>query len=100
MPVTGRGISITGYSCHRFVLSLGYLVFAEVNPCEGDIMLILTIGLPARFRRRATHRKGARRTPDHIHRHGGIEIHGAVAHHRDGAVVVAVLPLRPVRVGE
>ena len=48
-------------------------------------MLILTIGLPPRFRSRATHRKSTWRTPDHIHRHGGIQIHGAVAHHRDGA---------------
>ena len=58
MPVTGRGISITCYSGHhRFVLSLRYLVFAEVKPLgKRDIVLILTIGLPAHLRRRATHR--------------------------------------------
>ena len=48
-------------------------------------MLVFTIGLPARLRRRATHGKGTWRTPDHIHRHGGIKIHGVVAHHGDGA---------------
>ena len=83
MPST-IGLGIAGH--HRFVLSLRHLVFAEVKPFgEGDIMLILTIGLPARLRRRTTHGKSAWRTPNHIHRHGGIQIHGAVAHHRDGA---------------
>ena len=87
MPVAGRGISITNNSGHhRFVLSLRHLVFAEVKPSsQGDIMLILPIRLPARLRRRAAHRKSTWWTPDHIHRHGGIQIHGAVARYGDGA---------------
>ena len=46
-------------------------------------MLILTIGFPSCLRRRATHRKSPWGTPDHIHRHGGIEIHGMGTPHRD-----------------
>ena len=39
----------------------------------------------SRLRSRTAHRKSAWRTPDHIQSHGGIQVHGAVAHHRDGA---------------
>ena len=87
MPVAGRGISITGNSGHhRFVLSLRYLVFAEIKAfSQGDIMLILSIRLSTRLRRRAAHRKSTRRTPNHIHRHGGIQIHGAVTRYGDRA---------------
>ena len=59
-------------------------------------MLIL-VRVTTRIRRRATHRKSTWRTPDHVHRHGGIQIHGAVAHTVTVRVAVAVLPLRPVR---
>ena len=47
-------------------------------------MFILVASSP-RLRRRTTHCKSARRTPEHVHRHGGIQIHGAVTHHRDRA---------------
>ena len=54
-----------------------------------------------RLRRRATHRKSTWRAPEHIHRHGGIQIDRAVAHHRNragggGGVASSVL----YRVGE
>ena len=79
---------------HRFILSLCHLVLAQVKAFrERHIMLIFPIRISTRLRRRATHRKGAWRTPDHIHRHGGIQIHGAVAHVIVTVrVVVAVLP--------
>ena len=49
-------------------------------------MLVFTIGLPTRFGGRTAHGKGACGHPEHVHRHGGIEIHRAVAHHRYGSV--------------
>ena len=91
-----QAIGIAGH--HRLVLSLGNLVFAEVKPFgEGHIMLGL-ISSSSRFRGRASHRECTWRTPDHIHRHGGIQIHGAVTHYGDRSVGSGGIP-RGIRHG-
>ena len=43
------------------------------------------VGSSTCLRRRATHGKSAGRTPDHIHRHGGVQVHGMIARHGNGA---------------
>ena len=70
---------------HCLVLCLRYLVLAQVKATSQGRHYAHFDRLDACLRRRATHCKSAWRTPDHIHRHGGIQIHGAVAHHRNRA---------------
>ena len=76
-PFARRGtqaVRIAGH--HRLVLGLGYLVFTEVKTFgQGDIVLVLAIGLPTRFRGRTAHRKGARFDPEHIQFDRSVQVH-------------------------
>ena len=48
-------------------------------------MFVLPIGLPSRLARRAPHREGPGRDPEHVHRHRGVQIDRAGPRHRDRA---------------